>query len=166
MYVGRTCLKIQPVLRGFSFVRGSRHGLMTRSIVATSSSADAVFDTKASAPTSRAVAGTSWTLRSTILIEGAIRRISAAASNPFMSGIERSRMTTSGESSHTLEMASRPFAASPQASQSCFERSKVRTPNRTTSLSSAIRMRSSTIGVSAKLRVYSAPPAAGILLTL
>src|SRR5712691_8702476 len=85
----------------------------TRLSVKTSSCRVEDFETKASAPTHSAVLGISWTLKNTILIGGAISRIFAAVSNPFIPGMLRSRITTSGVNRGSMRIASIPFWASP-----------------------------------------------------
>src|SRR5260221_540888 len=99
------------------------------------------FETKASAPTNRAVVGISWMLKNTILIDGETSFILAAVSNPFIPGILTSRITTSGDSSGTMRIASAPFRASPQTWNESLLANSIRTPVRTTSWSSTIKRR-------------------------
>jgi hypothetical protein len=77
-----------------------------------------------------------------ILVPGAIRRISRAASMPFNSGIDISRIIRSGFSSRTLSTASLPFSASPQIFRCGLLEKILRIPARINSWSSAIRIRS------------------------
>jgi hypothetical protein len=58
--------------------------------------------------------------KTTILTDGASRRISRVASTPFMSGMVRSRTTTSGFRLSVFSTASWPFVASPQISTDGF----------------------------------------------
>ncbi len=117
------------------------HPCITRLTVEASCCRVEDFEMNASAPTHIAVLGISWTLKNTILTDGAMDRIFAAASNPFIPGMLRSRITTSGDSRGTIQIASMPFWASPHTSIESLLANSVRTPLRTISWSSTIRTR-------------------------
>jgi hypothetical protein len=87
----------------------------------------------------------SWTVKNTILVEGAIRRISVAASIPFMTGMLMSSRTISGFNSITFSTASLPFWASPQTWKECQSRSS-RMVVRATRWSSTIRILADNLG--------------------
>src|SRR5205807_2045617 len=76
----------------------------------------------------------------TMRVVGAISLICRAASNPFITGIERSRMTKSGSSSLTFSMATAPFGASAQTFQLGFCSIQRRRARRIMELSSTIRI--------------------------
>ncbi len=126
-------------------VRGPEFGaaprLHTRASVASRSLAAEALATNASAPTIRAVAGVSCMLNRIIFVRGASRLISAAAAKPFIIGMLRSSITMSGVNSATICRASTPLEASPQISHCGLPASRMRTPIRTTSWSSAINTR-------------------------
>src|ERR1700723_2138511 len=89
----------------------------TRLTVTVSSCTVEDFETKASAPVHWAASAVPWTLRTTILTDGADTRIVSQVSNPFIPGILKSKITTSGKSSETMRIASTPLSASPQISK-------------------------------------------------
>ncbi len=71
---------------------------------------------------------------------GALCRIWRAASRPFITGIEKSKITTSGHCSMALSIATWPFSASPHTCQSVWVSMKVRIRWRMAELSSTIRI--------------------------
>ena len=71
---------------------------------------------------------------------GAMEAIFRAASRPFMTGIDRSRITTSGLRALTCSTATAPFSASPQTSQPSRRANHVRSDRRIGRLSSTIRI--------------------------
>ena len=73
-------------------------------------------------------------------VVGAISLICRAASNPFITGIDRSRMTKSGSSSLTFSMATAPFGASAQTFQLGFCSIQRRRARRIMELSSTMRI--------------------------
>jgi small subunit ribosomal protein S21 len=75
-----------------------------------------------------------------INIRGAIEAIHLAASSPFMTGIEKSKITTSGFRALTLSTAIAPFSASAQIVQSVFPSIEERREWRIRGLSSTIRI--------------------------
>src|SRR4029077_20296562 len=76
----------------------------------------------------------------TMGVVGAISLICRAASNPFITGMDRSRMTKSGSSSLTFSMATAPFGASAQIFQLGFCSIQRRRARRIMELSSTIRI--------------------------
>src|ERR1700736_1798924 len=76
----------------------------------------------------------------TMGVAGAISLICRAASNPFITGIDRSRMTKSGSNSLTFSMATAPFGASAQTFQLGFCSIQRRRARRIMELSSTIRI--------------------------
>src|ERR1035437_766579 len=60
----------------------------------------------------------SWTVNKIIRVSGRSFLSSGAASSPVMTGIERSKMITSGLRFSAFSTASRPFSASPEISKS------------------------------------------------
>ena len=93
-------------------------------MVVTSLLSASVFNTYPCAPAASAALRTSASLsrvRNTILDRGKIRRISSAASRPFMTDIPMSRSTRSRHSSAALRTAWKPSQASPTICHSgCF----------------------------------------------
>jgi hypothetical protein len=80
-------------------------------------SAEAVFVRNASAPEANAsssICGELCIEKMRIFVEGASRRMLAAAWRPFSTGMLRSNTTRSGFSSRTKSIACCPFSASPQ----------------------------------------------------
>ena len=75
----------------------------------------------------------------TIAVLGAIEEIFRAASRPFMTGIDKSRITISGFSALTRSTATAPFSASPQTSQPSRRSNHARRERRMGGLSSTIR---------------------------
>jgi hypothetical protein len=76
----------------------------------------------------------------TIAVFGADKVIRRAASIPFITGIWKSMITTSGLSSWALFTATWPFSASPQICHSVFFSMQHRSACRIRSLSSTIRI--------------------------
>jgi len=74
----------------------------------------------------------------TIAVFGAMEPIFRAASRPFITGIDRSRMTTSGLRDLTRSTAIAPFSASPQTRQSPRCSNQDRSDRRISALSSTI----------------------------
>src|SRR4030088_2249808 len=76
----------------------------------------------------------------TMGVLGAISLMCRADSKPFITGIDRSRMTRSGPSSLTFSMATPPFGASAQTLQLGFCSIQRRRARRIIELSSTIRI--------------------------
>src|ERR1700722_1415852 len=129
-----------------SFTRGVKNirFLCSASTADTKSRAASDFNTKPRAPASRASRMT-WSesvmVRTITFCWGFCCSSCRVAANPLRLGIPTSSITTSGFNCFAISTASRPSLASPQISQPSCDWRRAHSPRRTTSWSSAIRIR-------------------------
>src|SRR3990172_9201001 len=90
---------------------------------------------------SRTASSISAPLRMRMRVWGHCSRTCRAATSPFITGIFKSRSKTSGQRSRAFCTASAPSRASPMTSKPGSRRKTIARPLRTTSWSSAMRMR-------------------------